>query len=637
MRVDVKKFLFVGISEERARFFEQAQATGFIHFVENRTKTKDLSPGMQTLLASIKILKGLSPLTQEELDDHQADSTAQQIVGIKQKWEYLAEERRIIKLEIARVEIFGDFSLEEVAAIERDTGRQVKFYCAKHGHRKKEELPPEGFLFVGNEHGLDYYIAIEKAGTSHSKFIEMHIKQPIGQLRQRLEEIEMNLHQIDLQLKPYAKYNAFLHHALIQKMNNYNLYSAKEDVSWELDRTLFSVEGWVPVNKIDELQLVAESLNVHMEQIAANPEEVPPTCLENEGMSRLGEDLVNIYDTPSHADKDPSLWVLLFFALFFAFIVGDGGYGLIFLCAALFIRYKYSLSRMGKRFINITMILSFAIIAWGILTTSFFGINFGIDSPLRKISLIQWMAEKKAAYSIEQHDQDWHAWVEKFPQLESITDPYEFLKSGQVESKGKISYEILEKYSDNILFELALFIGVVHIILSLLRYSGRNWPSFGWVLFLIGAYFYLPGFLDATSMIHFVFGIDKTYAAESGLYLIGAGIVIATLLAVFKHKWLGLFEPTNVLQLFADAMSYLRLYALGLSGAMLTATFLELASSVNIVIGIFILICGHLINMVLSIMGGTIHGLRLNFLEWYHYSFEGNGKPFKPLQKLTID
>jgi V/A-type H+-transporting ATPase subunit I len=63
----------------------------------------------------------------------------------------------------------------------------------------------------------------------------------------------------------------------------------------------------------------------------------------------------------------------------------------------------------------------------------------------------------------------------------------------------------------------------------------------------------------------------------------------------------------------------------------------EIAGSIFFVGGILVIMIGHLVNLALAIMGGVIHGLRLNFLEWYHYSFIGGGKPFKPLEKIDIE
>ncbi len=81
-----------------------------------------------------------------------------------------------------------------------------------------------------------------------------------------------------------------------------------------------------------------------------------------QGIFRLGEDLVHIYDTPSATDKDPSNWVLYSFALFFAFIIGDAGYGLVYLAIALFLKYKFpNVKGAGKRFINLFILISVAV------------------------------------------------------------------------------------------------------------------------------------------------------------------------------------------------------------------------------------------------------------------------------------
>lgn len=638
MRYDVKKYLFIGVSGERNRFFEKAQEMGIVHFIQPKIKGGSTVPqDVQDNMTAIKILRGLPPVEQEEIDDVAVvDGLIQKILELKSKKEKLEEEQRTTKLDISRVEVFGDFSPEDISYIENETGRKVQFFFTKEGFAEHHPIPDE-MIFVGREHGLDYFVAFNKEPRQYPKMVEMQIPHAVGELKTKLKEIVDEHHKTEARLKGYAKYNTCLHHSLLHKLNFYNLHSAQENVNWEADNALFAVEGWVPVNKINELKHLVADLNVDAEEIAFNPTDVPPTVLENTGASRLGEDLVRIYDTPSYTDKDPSLWVLFFFALFFAFIVGDGGYGLIFLGIALYVRYKYSLDKTWTRVINIIMVLGFACLCWGLLTTSFFGIEIGLDNPLRKFSLMEWAVEKKAAYLISQKNDEWKEWVKKIPQLADVTDPKQFIRQGVIEQHGRKVHEVLAKFSDNILFELALFIGVVHLIISMLRYAKRNWSQIGWVIFIIGAYLYFPVFLGVNSLIHFIFGVNRTAGADAGLYLMAGGVILATVLALIKHKIMGILEPMAIIQVFADTMSYLRLYALGLSGSMLTATMMDLASSVNIVIGALIILAGHVVNIILCIMGGTIHGLRLNFLEWYHYSFEGGGKPFNPLRKLTSD
>jgi V/A-type H+-transporting ATPase subunit I len=387
------------------------------------------------------------------------------------------------------------------------------------------------------------------------------------------------------------------------------------------------------------MEKLTAATDVHVEEIAIETTDAVPTYLENEGAGKMGEDLVHIYDTPSNTDKDPSLWVLVSFAFFFAFIVGDGGYGLVFLAIALYFRYKLpGIQGVKKRFLKLCTLLCLSCIAWGFLTHSFFGINFSPDNPVRKWSLLQWLIEKKAEYHISHQDEVYTYWVNKYPSLAQEKDPAVFVRgAASVNLHGEVSYDLLNKFTDNILLEMALFVGVIHLILGMGRYLDRQWTGIGWILVIIGCYLYFPHYLGATSIFQYVFGIDRAQAGANGPYLMIGGFILAVLLSIIKNKWLGILEVTAFIQVFADVMSYLRLYALGLAGAMVTNTLNEVVSVLPVAVAILLLIGGHIVNMGLSVMGGIIHGLRLNFLEWYHYSFEGGGKPFNPLKKLYIE
>lgn len=639
MRYDVKKFLFVGADVDKEKFFRKAQDAGIIHFIDpKQSKMPEVPALIQNYNRAIKILRGLPPTEQEETDECElADGLVQKIISLKEKLENLEEEERVANLEKSRVEAFGAFSTKELAQIERETNRKVQFFCAKQGFAEKNPLPEE-MIYIASEHGLDYFCAINKEPQQYPKMVELNIDKSYSELKERLKEISNEHQEIFQKLKKYAKYNQFLHHALLKKLNNYHLENAINSVQFPLDEKLFVVEGWVPVHQEAVMHNIVHGMNVFVEPIALDKNDVEPTYLENEGAGKIGEDLIQIYDTPSNTDKDPSLWVLVFFALFFSMIVGDAGYGLVLLLIALYIRYKHQgLKGFKKRFLNLVTILSFCVIAWGVLMSSFFGLQPAPDSPIRKFSLIQWLVEKKTDYIIKHKDETYEGLLKKFPDLRGVTNPVQFIMRAKEVKQGKETYVVMSKFSDHIMMELALLVGVIHVILSMLRNVRRNPTYIGWILFLIGCYLYMPNYLGAISIINFVLGVNPVEAAGDGMILMICGVVIAFVIALFKHKWMGLLEPSSVIQIFGDILSYLRLYALGLSGAMFSATLYELAGLVNFVIGAMIILLGHIVNIGLGIMGGVIHGLRLNFLEWYHYSFEGGGKKFNPLRKLEID
>src|SRR5690606_14852072 len=122
-------------------------------------------------------------------------------------------------------------------------------------------------------------------------------------------------------------------------------------------------------------------------------------------------------------------------------------------------------------------------------------------------------------------------------------------------------YDLADSIESGILMEAALVIGIIHIISSMLRYIRRNWAYAGWILVLIGAFLYFPVYLDSPSFINYVFGVSFGTAEIEGLYLMSGGFTLAIVLALIQHRVMGILEPMTAIQILADVLSYLRLYA----------------------------------------------------------------------------
>lgn len=636
MRIDVKKFVFIGLKEQKDTFFKKAQELGFIHFIDMHMKPlQETAPEILNYVEAIKVLRGLPPVEQEEIEEYsKAEEIVNKILDLKERLEKLTEEERVLSLEMARVSVFGNFSLKDIHFIETEAHRKVQFFFSKKDAFSQDTLPP-GIIYIASDQGLDYFIGFNEKPVVYDKLLEMQVEHPYGELKKHHLALKQEMHDIERHLKDLAKYNRFLHHSFIFLLNKTELEKAKGFVAAELDNSIFIIEGWVPKDKLRQLDELVDQNQIYCEEVAIEPKDVIPTYLENTGLGSIGEDLVHIYDTPSSQDKDPSYWILWAFALFFAFIVGDAGYGLIYLFVALFLWYKFPLVKgAARRVLKLFTILGASCILWGILTTSFFGIEISHENPIRKVALLQWLAEKNVNYHIQQNDKTYQEWEKKFPDIKGIRDPYEILSIGTVEKEGKKNYEILSESSNTVLFELALFIGIVHVILSLARYVKRNWAAIGWIVFMIGAYLYFPYYLGVPAIPNYVLGVNLQIGGEVGLELIIWGIGAAFLLAIFQHGFKGALELMIVIQIFADIMSYLRLYALALAGAIVSTTINEMAGLLPLFFGAILIIIAHFINIILGSMSGVIHGLRLNFLEWYHYSFEGGGRQFKALKLL---
>ena len=104
---------------------------------------------------------------------------------------------------------------------------------------------------------------------------------------------------------------------------------------------------------------------------------------------------------------------------------------------------------------------------------------------------------------------------------------------------------------------------------------------------------------------------------------------------------------TGISGLFGDILSYLRLFALGLASASLALTFNSMAKQVvesatggadlEYLFAFLILVSGHSINLALAIVSGFVHGLRLNFIEFFKWGIADEGYPFQAFAKKEIE
>ncbi|MDR2539806.1 MAG: hypothetical protein LBC45_04320 [Chlamydiales bacterium] len=634
MIIPMKKYLILGVQEDLETFFKKAQRQGVLEFIPGKNKAPSAVPKeMQHFIDAIRILRKLNPTDQSKDTEQSAEEIALSILYLKKEIERLSEQIRMIKLEIARVSPLGDFSKEDIAYIETKAKKAVQFFCMKT-LKRKENSPDEGLIYLNTEYDLDYFMAIHAAPVNYPHMIEMRVDKPVGVLKEELEETKQSLQKIEKELKESACFQPFLQEALITHLNAYHLEQAKNMVQYPLQKSIFCVEAWIPQNKVRILYSLVSDMAIHCESIAVEKEEIVPTYMENKGIARIGEDLVRVYDIPAHTDKDPSTWVFWFFVLFFSIIVADGGYGLLYLALSCFCWFKFpNLKGQKRRFLKLATVLAVGCVLWGVCTASFFGLEFKPSSWLVRISPLQTLVLKKADYHLRQNDDVQKELGEKFAQIRSAVSGQEIIEKAVEYKDGKISYAVSNDFSRNILLDFSILLGIVHISCSLMRYFFRNWAGMGWVLFMIGGYLYFPSILNATTILHFLHVVGKPQGAEIGLQLIFSGIILAVALALIQNRLKGLKHLTQLLEVFADVLSYLRLYALALAGSIMAATFNQLGKSTGL-FGFIPILGGHSINMLLGLMAGVIHGLRLNFIEWYHYCFDGGGRLFKPLTYL---
>ncbi len=626
MRVDVEKFLFVGPASQKDEFILACQKQGSIQFFGAKTSLSDLlAKDFFDVTQAIKILIPYDVEQTPHVSIVDPLSFSRMVIADKLKLEELHLTRREVREKLQKVTPFGKIPLEMIRELESKTSLRFRLWTAHVATRGTEVCPH--LIETATVSTRQYFLSLTKEPIDLPGLEEIPLTEETVNLSQTMQELTKKIENIEDYLKHRAAFVVSLRRALIDELDGKKRQHVLENALFPLENRLFSVIGWVPESLSESVHAICDSMNILAEEVPILSGEAPPTCLENKNFSRVGEDLVNIYDTPSPSDTDPSLWVLFFFSLFFAMIVEDGGYGLVFLIAALIMHKKITKkSSTTKRFIKLTAILGTSCLIWGLCTHCFFGIDLSPKNPLFSRSPITYLVEKQADYHLTRNDHKVAQWTQLHGSPPTSRDQFLY------ERPAPHAPPFQRAFMEATLLELALLTGCIHIMVSICRYLSRRIMNAGWLLLIAGGYLFAANYMHATSLFHYLFGLDPASSGEKGLQVAYAGLFFSLIASVCKHGLPGAFEITAAIQVFADVLSYLRIFALALAGTLIANLSNQLAGKLPFIIAVMMLIFAHSMNMLMSIMGGVIHGLRLNFLEWYHYSFEGGGTPFTPLK-----
>ena len=302
MRIDVLKLVFIGLEKDRFSFFLRAQEAGLIEFIrKDQSHLSEVPESIIKLNNALKILGSLTPREQEESPPPTSvEHIVNQVLDFHAERERALEEIKLLELEMSRVEIFGSFYAEDIAFIKKASGYNLRFFQAKvESHLANDPT----LIPIGEDALLSYYIAISRDFQMQEALVEMQIDRPWNVLQSALESAKIRLAKADRELHILEKWKKFLSHILLERLDTFHLESATQSGQFALEHRLFSVEGWAPKNKLEELYRLASASDVYLEEIGLEEEERLPTYLENDGLGQVGQDLVEIYDTPSNSDK----------------------------------------------------------------------------------------------------------------------------------------------------------------------------------------------------------------------------------------------------------------------------------------------------------------------------------------------
>ena len=491
--------------------------------------------------------------------------------------------------------VWGEFPEDKIKQIQSNNW-DLRFFSVPQS-KYDESWEQEFNAFIINEiSGFKYFTTL----TSKDKDVNIEAeKYHFPSLSK--SEIKTKIEELTSKLNETRQYLCEISEDAIKKLNEYKIlvqedadfYKVSEAAQHLADDKIMALEGWVPTEIEGDTIAWLSNEDIYFE--ATEPEknvDNPPIKLKNRRFARLFEMIGNLYSIPTYWELDMTPFFAPFFVMFFGFCLGDLGYGALICIITLALILSKKLKDMNN-VLWLGFFLGFGTVIMGTISGTFFGV------PLLD--------------------------VEGIPFLDKL--------------KG-IMFQPDGLYSA---FYVSLIIGVFQIlfgmclkIINMTKLYGFSAaiPTIGWVIMLLGG---IISFL--------VDGIGVPFYA---CLITGAVLVfllngpINSFAAPFKNIGSGLWDTYNMATgLLGDVLSYIRLFALGLSGSILGLVFNDLAVSMKpdipvlgTIVMIIILLFGHTMNIALSALSAFVHPMRLTFVEFYKNSgFVGGAKEYKPFKK----
>jgi V/A-type H+-transporting ATPase subunit I len=429
--------------------------------------------------------------------------------------------------------------------------------------------------------------------------------------RARLEDIQGRLATLR------ERYAAFV--VAAEEALEIEVEKAEAPLRFAVSEHSFVIDGWVPSSRASELSARVGQHGLHVETVPTEPtheETEPPVLLKNPKPAKPFEMLIHLYSTPSYHELDPTLFMLIAFPFFFGFMIGDAGYGALFLTIGSIAFAKLPRESDLRRLLLILALGGFWSLVFGMFV---FGEAFGMPFHLPPGAPSEELA--------------WSQFGLNFPIDEPLI--HKTLNIGEM-------------------FYLSILFGALHLGTSYVMGFINEWShskkhaaaKIGWFLCLFGIFALLTRTLSWTRSGGWVWSVALSWFPRTleplGLGgLLGIGIPFASLLLIFA-AFIGLVEspvaPLEIGGLLANVLSYLRLAGIGVGKATIAATFnalifhsLILEHDIGIAIaGFALLTLAQLLVFLLGGVSAAIQGVRLNYVESFTKFYKGNGTLFRP-------
>ncbi|NOC45137.1 V-type ATP synthase subunit I [Ruegeria sp. HKCCD7559] len=591
----LKKMSLIGPAAKKADTLEALQTLGCMHVLPlvpppnepEKISDRGAREAYKALRFLVEVPEPRRQITRAP--DFDMDRFVREVTDLMQRIRDTMDRRDFLAHRIAQVRPWGDLDFPPTDAL---AGNRLWFYQLPLKHRDALSEVRFPWAILAEDHRYLYAVLIspDEPDDGVLPVPRTHVGSlPVHELEAQLEEAEIALEALEAERVALTRYLTLMRRNLSVAESAAELAHATQKVRDE--EAVFALQGWVPVDQVETVLAMANAKGSAVLIEDPGPGDTPPTLLEQPENRRAAVDLALFYQVPGYQDWDPSVIVSASFAIFFAMIVADAGYGAVILLAVLAFWRRMDGTAGQRSWRLFGLIISAVSMFYGVMVGSYFGV-----SP--------------AAGSI---------WAR---------------------------LKVLDLNDFGAMMMVSIVVGIIHLVLANALAARAAWgqrkavANLGWIAALIGGFVLWLGYMNGKSPV-------------PGAAILAAGIVAIVLFSSERviqrpMDWIwrlleGVQSLAGAMGAFGDVLSYMRLFALGLASASLAITFNDLAVSVmqalrgpGILFGLLILIIGHVLNFALAMMSGVVHGLRLNYIEFFKWGLPDEGVIFRPFARKEV-
>lgn len=597
MITKMKKISFLVLHKGYEEFLERLRNLGVVHIVEKQQgelQDESLQENIRLITRYQTAMNELQKLAGKNSGATDSKLSASEILDFYEKYiatkQQLDQQLQSLNRDAQQLQVWGDFSIKSIERL-KEAGYVVRFYASPLKSFREEWQDRYNAIEIYKDKNKVCFVTV----TPQNQEVDIDAElcqlpdSSLSEIKAEIDNVNAELMANDSAAQIVATYSEkILSNAILELEQGVRFDKVKLSGEQVVDNKLVLLQGWLPAESVANVESDLKESTLLYEVEDPTPEDNIPIQLKNNKFAKLFEPLTKLYMLPTYQELDLTLFFAPFFMLFFGLCLGDMGYGLLMIVGLPIFTKLFQL--INPNFSKwLVVLFGASTILCGTLSGSFFGFSiYDLNVPF----------------------------VQNMKEL---------------------------LYTDNsTMFTVSLCIGVVQILFGMIikavnlsiQCGFKNAIStVGWILLLL------------TVIVAVLMKIEFSNPIIIALLIISA-VGIFLLNSPGKNPLLniglGLWDTYNMATgLLGDVLSYVRLFALGLSGGILANVFNSMATGmspdipvVGFIVTALIFAVGHALNIFMNILGAIVHPMRLTFVEFFkNAGYEGGGVEFKPFTK----